>query len=240
MAVHPRACGEHRYCFVLSAETIGSSPRLRGTLRIWKRCPWRSPVHPRACGEHVGALPFGVAHGGSSPRLRGTRARCYMYNGQYRFIPAPAGNTLGHEVAVVPRRGSSPRLRGTRLIMFGRLRSIRFIPAPAGNTDPTRPRIPLLPVHPRACGEHRSGVQPDDRAIGSSPRLRGTRWRRLCWSERSWFIPAPAGNTIPASSTVRSRPVHPRACGEHLNIPSGAISVDGSSPRLRGTLKLHL
>ncbi len=49
--------------------------------------------------------------------------------------------------------GSSPRVRGTH---FGRLESTvqhRFIPARAGNAWMPTLICPVVPVHPRACGE---------------------------------------------------------------------------------------
>ena len=89
------------------------------------------------------------------------------------------------------------------------------IPAWAGNThDPARSRW-LRSVHPRACGEHRADASDLPAAVGSSPRMRGTRRvaRRCCPPRR--FIPAHAGNTPAAAPPARWRPVHPRACGEH-------------------------
>ena len=51
------------------------------------------------------------------------------------------------------------------------------------------------------------------------------------------FIPAGAGNMHSPASCSRSRPVHPRGCGEH-NTKGGDIVLDsGSSPRVRGTWK---
>ena len=70
----------------------GSSPRVRGTLRLnfairkivgiipacagnmswyrdWIRCRWD---HPRVCGEHSIELPTSFSILGSSPRVRGT------------------------------------------------------------------------------------------------------------------------------------------------------------------------
>ena len=49
------------------------------------------------------------------------------------------------------------------------------------------------------------------------------------------FIPACAGNT-PLQSMPASRfPVHPRVCGEHITIMPDAQTLNGSSPRVRGT-----
>ena len=89
---HPRACGEHGHSPVLAGVTVGSSPRLRGTL-AWgvlsvvvfgiipalagntRDRPIIAPRHrdhPRACGEHTERRAACPSEEGSSPRLRGT------------------------------------------------------------------------------------------------------------------------------------------------------------------------
>ena len=59
----------------------------------------------------------------------------------------------------------------------------------------------------------------DDLAVfaqnGSSPRLRGTLHLLSNKPKIFRFIPALAGNTVPAGSVYEPLPVHPRACGEH-------------------------
>ena len=112
---HPRVCGEHAVCPPMRPRTLGSSPRVRGTLRQGQRDPRdpgiipacagntrfdvsrsaRHKDHPRVCGEHVVAALAQAAHAGSSPRVRGTpagRCRCAW---RRRIIPACAGNTSG-------------------------------------------------------------------------------------------------------------------------------------------------
>ena len=153
LAVHPRACGEHFTTDAMSADSDGSSPRLRGTplavdlvtllirfipapagnTSVADRPTASPPVHPRACGEH---------------------ARC---------------NTR----SCAPR-GSSPRLRGTQRDAARMRVKERFIPAPAGNTSALKPLRSLNTVHPRACGEHTVMVGGAFEYSGSSPRLRGT------------------------------------------------------------------
>ena len=51
------------------------------------------------------------------------------------------------------------------------------------------------------------------------------------------FIPAPAGNSAFIRRAAGGSTVHPRACGEQ--VPTGVKRAldDGSSPRLRGTVK---
>ena len=195
--------------------------------------------------------------GGSSPRLRGTLLTAGVRVHGDRFIPAPAGNTTRaetgaglpsvhpracgehssrtHETASEP--GSSPRLRGTQWNRQGWQFPRRFIPAPAGNTTLVDGTITEPSVHPRACGEHHRAIGRSERHSGSSPRLRGT--PLICPNRTApgRFIPAPAGNTPGQPCRLRTAPVHPRACGEHVLTKSLALNRAGSSPRLRGTLK---
>ncbi len=111
----------------------------------------------------------------------------------------------------------------------------RSIPAHAGNTHSAVLPALVLPVHPRACGEHKQGKEPSVAPSGPSPRMRGTRAslvRRLV-VHRS--IPAHAGNTCMTCTVASSSTVHPRACGEHLTILRTTSTVSGPSPRMRGT-----
>ncbi len=131
--------------------------------------------------------------------------------------------------------GSSPRLRGTRGASAAMAEQRRFIPAPAGNTSKNSWRRSATSVHPRACGEHTASNGGAGSYFGSSPRLRGTLGQRV--ARYSWmrFIPAPAGNTLSRSGRVPGWPVHPRACGEHVQTDTLVEHINGSSPRLRGT-----
>ena len=130
---HPRVCGEHMYWAYTRLPSVGSSPRMRGTLvphevrpgavgiipayagnTQWipsRRIPNRD--HPRVCGEHrlmTGDPLYGT---GSSPRMRGTRHCRPHPHHSFGIIPAYAGNTLRGGCSSRPW-GSSPRMRGTR------------------------------------------------------------------------------------------------------------------------------
>ena len=97
--------------------------------------------------------------------------------------------------------------------MMGTL--LRFIPAHAGNTHSLQsPNTPNA-VHPRACGEHGLHALHLIDQVGSSPRMRGTRWRGHWAATSKRFIPAHAGNTMGGAADKASK--------------------DGSSPRMRGT-----
>ena len=77
---------------------------------------------------------------------------------------------------------------------------------------------------------------PVERALGSSPRMRGAHVQGADHVHRRRIIPAYAGSTPP--TTPRCRPLrdHPRVCGEHSRRPKRASRRPGSSPRMRGAL----
>ena len=212
--VHPRACGEQTSPFSRWSETVGSSPRLRGT---------ESDEFNR------------VAINGFIPAPAGNRPVVWMVIQSMTVHPRACGeqNLAGTPAARTP--GSSPRLRGTDESGERRTGPDRFIPAPAGNSRLSARSCAVRSVHPRACGEQGEVMRFHVFLSGSSPRLRGTvdpHGREL---GRHRFIPAPAGNRLSRRGPHASRSVHPRACGEQLTIQAVFRSSFGSSPRLRGT-----
>ena len=187
--------------------------------------------------------------------MRGTLAARRRPVQLRRFIPACAGNTWpdrrrASQISVHPRvcgehdvkeilqsgsSGSSPRVRGTRhgnVLLQG---LGRFIPACAGNTKPQQVTTGSCTVHPRVCGEHRDRCPVYHGNVGSSPRVRGTRFHVETEVPVDRFIPACAGNTTLSASQYSALTVHPRVCGEHDVIPTPGFTGTGSSPRVRGT-----
>ncbi len=214
---------------------------------------WRRTVHPRTRGEHAGVIKARGVGNGSSPHPRGTRQALQRQTNIARFIPAPAGNTaqgvpILASISVHPRtrgehgsddlfvreqHGSSPHPRGTRQNFLQRTKRGRFIPAPAGNTALAPAATIASTVHPRTRGEHAMPAASSSAMRGSSPHPRGTRFR-MEYRHCSWrFIPAPAGNTAPASAPAPA--VHPRTRGEHMIYVNIRRLTDGSSPHPRGT-----
>ena len=114
----------------------------------------------------------------------------------------------------------------------------RIIPACAGNA--TRPGSSSSRVsdHPRVCGERTVSYASRSAAYGSSPRVRGTRRRSSGPSVRVRIIPACAGNASIRIPVSPARSDHPRVCGERFSYQASAPLLDGSSPRVRGTLPL--
>ena len=222
VAVHPRVCGELVSVRAGVSSGSGSSPRVRGTrpiqpapkggCRFIPACAGNSvrppagsslsPVHPRVCGEL--RIPFfgGRRVRGSSPRVRGTRARGAADARRSAVHPRVCGELARSATFAVRGTGSSPRVRGTRRrpAIPGRFR--RFIPACAGNSVHLPRGGEVKTVHPRVCGELGRTQPALQLRHGSSPRVRGTRWRPIA--------------RLPAA------PVHPRVCGELVDLFCGA------------------
>ena len=143
---------------------------------------------------------------------------------------------LDGDIGVFNYEGSSPRMRGTLAgtIPVDAVQGI--IPAHAGNTPHTTCSWSRNWDHPRVCGEHTCNAPMMHNAMGSSPRMRGTRHGRGVDAALPGIIPAYAGNTEWNRSAQWSNWDHPRVCGEHRHAAVRLDGEPGSSPRMRGTL----
>ena len=127
-------------------------------------------------------------------------------------------------------------MRGTRF-RGDRVRGNHgIIPAYAGNTCQSPCQNTSGRDHPRVCGEHPPGSRRPTAAAGSSPRMRGTLQRRHPGRRQNGIIPAYAGNTGSLFTSFLWFRDHPRVCGEHAVNNEHADTIEGSSPRMRGTL----
>ena len=133
-----------------------------------------------------------------------------------RFIPTHVGNTFYHSTGVIftpvhPHacgehratgfpgyrdHGSSPRMWGTQRIYLSNNLIHRFIPTHVGNTGPGRIGQVIGPVHPHACGEHKTDWTDGSMLVGSSPRMWGTLRESSISSLIRRFIPTHVGNTV--------------------------------------------
>ena len=132
--------------------------------------------------------------------------------------------------------GSSPRMRGTLIGCAGRIPSHGIIPAYAGNTKHGDDGCANDRDHPRVCGEHGQRYELRYAVQGSSPRMRGTPSGVVGFVYKAGIIPAYAGNTFSRFLGMPDGWDHPRVCGEHLTGNPYLLMVQGSSPRMRGTL----
>ena len=76
-------------------------------------------------------------------------------------------------------------------------------------------------------------------AHGSSPRVRGAGSKVLHNAHIIGIIPACAGSSCAHASTFLFGWDHPRACGEQVNKEREEMTSQGSSPRMRGTGRIH-
>ena len=254
MGSSPRVRGTLSHCAWLSSRS-GIIPACAGNTR-------RSTVevlcrrdHPRVCGEHRETLDIINRYMGSSPRVRGTPERGVYICSCVGIIPACAGNTSTNSASVSPPRdhprvcgehadragrgdvmsGSSPRVRGTPRLDGQAGSRLGIIPACAGNTTCRAAVSPCGWDHPRVCGEHPLSIASRTAVLGSSPRVRGTRYRHIVEVVKDGIIPACAGNTRLTSRVTLSSWDHPRVCGEHFLKLCGTLALTGSSPHVRGT-----
>ena len=116
----------------------------------------------------------------------------------------------------------------------------RITPACAGNSTAGKVAAKGIGDHPRVCGEQRRKGLTRHQLAGSPPRVRGTAetLRRRKKDER--ITPACAGNS---SFFYRSNCMswdHPRVCGEQYLPLLLFGGVQGSPPRVRGTVFLKV
>ena len=191
---HPRVCGEHRPPGRFASGPAGSSPRVRGTRGFFGRAPGRDGIIP-ACAGNTDLPPRRARPAGDHPRVCGEHALCRR--------------------CLQKCSGSSPRVRGTQITAAKATYTGGIIPACAGNTIAGRVIAFHGWDHPRVCGEHIAAMTPEQRAAGSSPRVRGTQSCGAGAGKEPGIIPACAGNTSARAPSSRLPRDHPRVCGEH-------------------------
>ncbi len=218
-AVHPRVYGELAEARIVLTGLHGSSPRVRGTLRLAPQLIGNYRFIPACAGNS-----FQFSHDGNESAVH---PRVY---GELHI-----GIRLDDA-----KRGSSPRVRGTFFQAQACRRKERFIPACAGNSQRTVTPSGASTVHPRVYGELNSADQPPWFISGSSPRVRGTLGSHIGNILEARFIPACTGNSSPALRRLTGWPVHPRVYGELNNCCIPGVVVSGSSPRVRGTQSVGL
>ena len=214
----------------------------------------RRRAHPRACGENSRARSHARRNVGSSPRVRGKLPYRARGRGDLRLIPARAGKTGNIMARKLPEGahpracgenrlppsslgripGSSPRVRGKPSGVESASTAGGLIPARAGKTMMWAAMVVQPRAHPRACGENLWAPLDSAPSTGSSPRVRGKRWRRPWGPRIRGLIPARAGKTMRTQPPPPPRWAHPRACGENHARAAAWPAWRGSSPRVRG------
>ena len=129
-------------------------------------------------------------------------------------------------------------MRGKRRRFRSRSHAEGLIPACAGKTFRARVAGNDARAHPRVCGENAAALDGGTAREGSSPRMRGKHQRPNRRRPRIRLIPAYAGKTAVGSLGVVRVRAHPRVCGENVAYEKAVRGDLGSSPRMRGKLRL--
>ena len=212
---HPRACGAHQVKIITEEIMLGSSPRMRGSRKVKIIVIKNDGIIPAHAGLTAGAL---TSESTSRDHPRACGAHQNPYN-QTDCLP-----------------GSSPRMRGSQGPQAARHRHDGIIPAHAGLTTGDRPTVTRARDHPRACGAHNPVPANGRVGGGSSPRMRGSRFRYGFETIHFGIIPAHAGLTRFSRKVNQCFRDHPRACGAHKPKTIKGKEKMGSSPRMRGSL----
>ena len=169
-------CGENKVSAILSSDTAGSSPRVRGKLSASQLLRAGARLIP-ACAGKTGRCGRGAHRAEAHPRVCGEN--CYSRH-------------VGEDDS-----GSSPRVRGKPRGWYAAPRPPRLIPACAGKTESRKRPARRTAAHPRVCGENEVDERVGMIAEGSSPRVRGKLNPDRAPGRRLGLIPACAGKTQP-------------------------------------------
>ena len=135
--------------------------------------------------------------------------------------------------------GLSPRVRGSHGQVAPDARHSGSIPASAGEPRSADVKVRSLLVYPRECGGATSEIPPSSYRTGLSPRVRGSRLLWPCDNQGVGSIPASAGEPGCLRALACSQEVYPRECGGALLQVIGAMSLEGLSPRVRGSRRYN-
>ena len=221
-----------------SGAVLGSSPRMRGARDDVPEVGSCLGIIPAYAGSTIVYLHSKCRPPGSSPRMRGAQSGASIHVFGGRIIPAYAGSTrplFDKSVCIKDH----PRVCGEHFA--GPLIAVLMvwiIPAYAGSTRGGSRGTGFAGDHPRVCGEH--SILRNSRVLekGSSPRMRGARQLDYDYQDWSGIIPAYAGSTVALAALSMVCGDHPRVCGEHLMGLAARKLIQGSSPRMRGALRL--
>ena len=167
-------CGEHISVSGFAPAVMGSSPHVRGALRILRNTGLTLGIIPACAGST--SRTFDVEYlDGDHPRMCGEHdAIAYL---------------------TMALAGSSPHVRGAPIAVPRTHARCGIIPACAGSTSSCMDCIRSIRDHPRMCGEHCRGVLHGRPSKGSSPHVRGALHFDRPVADRAGIIPACAGST---------------------------------------------
>ena len=185
-------CGAATAIPILSRQTTGLSPRVRGspTLR-----------------------PLAAIASGSIPTCAGQPASACLRPAGVAVYPHVCGAAMASDMISSFASGLSPRVRGSRYAIDAARTLDRSIPTCAGQPAIDRRLNAYHRVYPHVCGAAHWDVarhQPDS---GLSPRVRGSLGERRFRIAESRSIPTCAGQPDRISSCSSAVKVYPHVCG---------------------------
>ena len=142
-----------------SEESVGSSPRVWGTLAAIP-----------AAGDPTRFIPTGV----------GNAKKVGVWISYHAVHPHGCGERTLHKLIQTQSAGSSPRVWGTLANHHDASINARFIPTGVGNATSALNPVRAYTVHPHGCGERVKADENDRTLTGSSPRVWGTH-RQAHW-----------------------------------------------------------
>ena len=149
---HPRMCGDHFFPAPIYSSARGSSPHVRGPLRV---------------------IAATRGFRGIIPACAGTTPANAERNGNIGDHPRMCGDHTVAQVLVLWAMGSSPHVRGPPLLALADEIEDGIIPACAGTTSWTPTAAARGGDHPRMCGDHLGYHGGEELEVGSSPHVRG-------------------------------------------------------------------
>ena len=215
---HPRVCGEKSKTKDTAAYTPGSPPHVRGKVST-RFCAISCHGITPACAGKRCLHRFCKGISKDHPRVCGEKSRCWL--------------------DLEPPTGSPPRMRGKGLGASKGCDGVGITPACAGKSASHGCCSRGWRDHPRVCGEKVSAIHRESASLGSPPRMRGKVTSGMLFLAFIGITPAYAGKRQMARKAGRTKPDHPRVCGEKpLPDPERIFQV-GSPPRMRGKVPPH-
>ena len=190
---HPHACGDKFTARLLSANQMGSSPRV-----------WGQESAVKICYRRFGIIPTRVGTSYDFLNLRGYK----------RDHPHACGDKAQAQQAVHRIAGSSPHVWG-QVVSLGQLSHIAWIIPTRVGTSGSYRKIPGIAWdHPHACGDKLIQAMLIKVLKGSSPRVWGQVVPKLCGKLCDGIIRTRVGTSISFHSCDFECQDHPHACGD--------------------------
>ena len=234
-AVYPRECGAAGRSQILSASSMGLSPRVRGSR--WAAEPElvRMGSIPASAGQPT---PSGTSRFLQRvyPRECGAAENAPGDGGSLIGLSRECGAARRATTAPATPSGLSPRVRGSHRLAVNDKRRPGSIPASAGQPADGNHARNTDAVYPRECGAAYHFLMITLTPRGLSPRVRGSRKEAVACDEPRGSIPASAGQPHPPAHPLNQDEVYPRECGAACFDWLDGQLPGGLSPRVRGSL----